>query len=238
MAKENKVFSDTATCKICGEEVKLRQAKFHLKKCREKNPLPTSTKKAEIFMLRIRGKYQKDYVLVVEQSGNQSLSVLDRFLRSIWLECCGHLSAFTIRKESYDCLLPEFEFPWGKPHHEMSKAKLSEVLTPDLKFTYEYDFGSTTDLELEVLDSRETLETLPTEPFLLMRNKPPQYKCDSCGKPATVILPLGYESENGELFCTACAEGQEEEEDDEEEFYGMRLVNSPRTGVCGYDTET
>lgn len=236
MAKANKAFSDSATCKICGEEVKLGSAKLHLKKCREKNPLPTGTKEAEIFILRIRDLYLKDYVLIVEMSGNQSLKALDDFLRCIWLECCGHLSAFRINGMTYDCCPSEFSFPGKEVDKGTFKAKLSDLLSLGLKFSYEYDFGSSTDLELEVLDIRQTLEKPPTKPVLLMRNKPPQYKCEVCGDPATVIVPQGYGSENGDLFCATCAEDQEGEE--VEEFYGMRLVNSPRTGVCGYDTET
>lgn len=237
MAKENKVFSDTATCNICGEEVKLKQAKLHLKKCREKNPLPAGAKEAEIFILRIRDTFRKDYVLFVEMSGNQSLKALDAFLRDIWLECCGHLSAFRINGLTYDCCPLEFPFPGEAVDRGTFKAKLSDILSLGLKFSYEYDFGSSTDLELEVLDIRQTSEKTSTKPRLLMRNKPPQYKCDSCGKPATVIMAQGCGSESDEFFCAVCAEDQEESEG-EYEFYGMRLVNSPRTGVCGYNTET
>lgn len=227
----NEVFSPTATCEICGEEVNLRSAKRHLKKCREQNPLlPIGKKEAEVFMLRIRGKYQKNYVLIVEMSGNQSLEDLDDYLRNIWLECCGHLSAFTIEGETYDSCPDVFTFPGEEPNEEMPEVKLSEVLSPGLKFTYEYDFGSTTDLELEVLDLRETFEKRPTSPVLLMRNKAPQYKCEVCNKPATIISSM-----DGTLCCSACAKTEDEDDD---EFYGLPLVNSPRTGVCAYDTET
>ena len=230
-------FSDTATCNICGKEVKLKQAKLHLKKCREKSPLPAGTKEAEIFLLRIRGMYLKGYVLVVEMSGNQTLEALDGFLRNIWLECCGHLSAFRINGLTYDCCPLEFPFPGEDVDRGTFKAKLSDILSPGLNFSYEYDFGSSTDLELEVLDIRQTLEKPPTRPLLVMRNKPPHYECEVCGKPATFIVPQGYSADNRALFCSVCAENEEEDEEGEE-FYGMRLVNSPRTGVCGYDTET
>lgn len=231
------VFSQTATCGICGEEVKLRSAKRHLEKCREQNPLlPISKKETEIFMLRIRGKYQKNYVLIVEMAGNNSLEVLDDYLRSIWLECCGHLSAFTINGETYDSYPADFVFPGEEPNKVMDKVKLSDVLTPGLKFTYEYDFGSTTDLELEVLDLRETFEKRPSNPVLVMRNKPPQYTCEGCDKPATIISSL-----DGSFYCSACVKADETNEDDGDEdyeFYGLPIVNSPRTGVCAYDTET
>ena len=234
--KTNQAFSPTAPCGICGEEVKLSSAKLHLKNCRLQNPHPMGKKDTEIFMLQIRGQYLKDYVLFVEMPGTRTLKALDVFLRRLWLECCGHLSAFTISGKTYDSCPEEFIFPGKEPHKEMFEVKLSEVLTPRLKFTYEYDFGSSTDLELEVIDVRKTFEKLPTKPVLLMRNKPPQYKCCVCGDPATIISAVGFGEESGEFFCSTCAEDQAETQGDQ--FYGMHLVNSPRTGVCGYDTPT
>jgi len=47
---------------------------------------------------------------------------------------------------------------------------------------------------------------------------------------------MGFGDGSGEFFCSICAEDQAETQGDE--FYGMRLVNSPRTGVCAYDTPT
>ncbi len=231
-----KSFSQTATCGICGEEVKLSSAKLHLKKCRQQNPLPMGKKETEKFTLQIRGSYLKDYVLFVEMQGDRTLETLDDFLRRIWLECCGHLSAFTINGKTYDSCPEEFIFPDAEPHKEMFEIKLSEVLTLGLKFSYEYDFGSSTDLELEVIDVRKTFEKLPTKPILLMRNKAPQYKCCVCGDPATIISAVDFGLESGTLYCSTCAEDQDESTGDE--FYGMRLVNSPRTGVCAYDTPT
>lgn len=230
----NEFFSETAPCGICGEEVKWRSAKRHLKKCREQNPLlPISKKKTEMFMLRIRGKYEKDYVLIVEMPGSFSLGDLDDYLRRIWLECCGHLSAFTIHGNRYDSHPADFSFMGEEPNDAMSEVELSEVLTPGLKFAYEYDFGSTTDLELEVLDIRETFEKPPKAIILLMRNKPPQFKCEGCDKPATIISAL-----DGGLRCFDCAKTAEENDDEYDDCYGLPLVNSPRAGVCGYDTET
>jgi hypothetical protein len=49
-----------------------------------------------IWHLRIQGAYAKEYWLDLELVGSASLEQLDKYLRAIWLECCGHLSKFTI----------------------------------------------------------------------------------------------------------------------------------------------
>lgn len=58
--------------------------------------------KCGYFQTVITGKYDKDYWLIIEISENTSLKELDQFLRDIWLECCGHLSAFEIGGIQYE----------------------------------------------------------------------------------------------------------------------------------------
>jgi hypothetical protein len=53
------------------------------------------------FHLLVEGRYIKDYWLRLEVPAATSLQNLDRFLRGIWLECCGHMSAFTIQGACY-----------------------------------------------------------------------------------------------------------------------------------------
>jgi hypothetical protein len=50
---------------------------------------------------------------------------------------------------------------------------------------YEYDFGSTTDLEIKVLSEQQMSSSKAVA--LLARNDPPQMICGKCGKPAKVI---------------------------------------------------
>jgi len=63
--------------------------------------------------------------------------------------------------------------------------------------------------------------------MLLAQNEPPPWECTECGKPATRIQVSGWGLEPESLFCDSCAG-----EDDEEGY--LPLVNSPRTGICGY----
>lgn len=41
--------------------------------------------------------------MFVEIKETETLKALDRFLRDIWVECCGHLSEFDINGVIYDC---------------------------------------------------------------------------------------------------------------------------------------
>ncbi len=75
---------------------------------------------------------------------------LDTFLRDTWVECCGHLSAFSINGIRYIVETDEY----FKEDKSMSYL-LEKVLIPGQEFSYEYDFGSQTDLDLKVVSERE-----------------------------------------------------------------------------------
>ena len=95
---------------------------------------------------------------------------LDDFLRGIWLECCGHLSAFTIEGERYVSEVikhPLFDFD---PEKGMG-IKIGNVVKPEMKFTHEYDFGTTTELKLKVISER--MGQPRSEPVQLMAKKYP-----------------------------------------------------------------
>jgi hypothetical protein len=83
----------------------------------------------------------------------------------------------------------------------------------------------TTELKLRVVEFRERQVNKP-DITLLAQNEPPAWECAKCGNPATQIQATGWGLDVDSLFCDACV-------DDEEEAY-LPLVNSPRTGVCGY----
>ena len=107
---------------------------------------------------------------------------------------------------------------------------LEEVLTVGQKFTHEYDFGSTTYLGLRVVAEREGVAHKGRNAIqVLTRNEPPVIACRECGKPAVVSQPGYYSGWDGAL-CQKCAA-----KDSEWGYEGMLpIVNSPRTGVCGY----
>jgi hypothetical protein len=107
---------------------------------------------------------------------------------------------------------------------------LEEVLMVGQKFTHEYDFGSTTYLSLRVVSEREGVAHKGRNAIqILARNEAPVIACRECGQPAMVSEPGYYSVWDGAL-CKKCA-GKNSEWDYEEM---LPIVNSPRTGVCGY----
>ncbi len=156
---------------------------------------------------------------------------MDGFLRDLWLECCGHLSAFTIDGTSYLPTPPDGAFGGffsDENEEEMRKAVVGEVLQPEMKFKHEYDFGTTTELQLGVVGAVEIPGRLK-DIRILARNTAPVIPCGVCGQPARWICGQcgGYEDKG--IVCKAHA--------GEHECGGemlLPLVNSPRVGQCGY----
>ena len=50
-----------------------------------------------VFLLSVSSKYYPEYWMFLEVDGRSKLKAIDNFLRDTWLECCGHLSSFTIK---------------------------------------------------------------------------------------------------------------------------------------------
>lgn len=124
------------------------------------------------------------------------------------------------------------------PYSELEMDyRLGKVLKVGTKFSYTYDFGSSTYLSLRVIAEREGVMTDVNEDEdevvqILSRNEDPVIPCRQCGKPATRIVP-GYGSVELGALCDTCKlKGDEKDYISEEEL--LPIVNSPRVGVCGY----
>ncbi len=208
----------TGTCAICRTTIIKKKAKKHLEAClkESRKNLEVSGKPkppAKLFHLQVEGYGLSGdlYWMHLKALASASFRDLDRFLRDIWLECCGHMSAFSADGDDLD----------------MSQ-KLKDVMRPGLKLPYEYDFGSTTELLLTVISEFDG-SMKKGEVEILARNDPPQIICNQCEKPATTICTECLYENNGWL-CDACAK----KHDCDSEIF-LPLVNSPRTGVCGYE---
>ena len=210
-------------CMLCKEVINKSQMTRHLKKCVENNDDGTGSS-VKLFHLVIEGNHMPMYWLHVEIPGAMTLAHLDSFLRDTWLECCGHLSCFTIDGERYS--VQPMEDPMFGPREKTMRQKIYNVLSAGTKFQHEYDYGSTTELTLRVVDIRARQIKNPGI-VLLARNRPPEWECAKCAKPATQIQASGWGIDVDSLFCDECMG-----DDDEEGF--LQIVNSPRTGVCGY----
>ena len=116
-------------CKFCGKEYTFSYMNKHLPVCEERQKKwaeETGGKECGYFELAVYPKYNRDYWLYVEVKETATLKDVDQFLRDIWVECCGHLSAFYIDGISYD-VAPQDDFFWGKPAKSMN-CKLKSVL--------------------------------------------------------------------------------------------------------------
>jgi Plasmid pRiA4b ORF-3-like protein len=221
---EEKLISE-GKCVYC-EETLTKQGiskhlNGHLTKIAKEKP---ETNRA--FHLRIQADA---YFLNVLMDAEACLEDLDVFLRAIWLECCGHMSSFEEKGKQYDHDWSDEESNFG----EDMEVPLHEVLRVGQKLKYEYDFGSTTQLEVNVLSEHKV--AVPDGLQLLSRNEPLKLMCATCGKkPAKKICSLhGWDAPS--MFCAACATKHKKVCPDAADYSLMSIVNSPRTGVCAYD---
>ena len=330
------------TCHFCHGEFEKAKMTQHLKHCKQRAAAMAASmgdapkQKQELLHILAEGRYNPQYWMHIELPASEPLFVLDRFLRDVWVECCGHLSAFEIGgtsysdepgdfsfeivgaevqeeqekedeldedEEEYEDLSPEelaaavgkfldeeppewrkllpreLQVELRKPrsrddlvaflkerlnsmpkridlitaenleeqrslYFQQSTLKLllgmvedrslgvslEKILKVGQKFTYEYDFGSTTELNLKVLAEREgtVQEGEGDDPVtILAQNEPPVILCKVCGKPATKVAS-GYYNVEENAYCNKCARRSEDAD------MMLPIVNSPRVGVCGY----
>ena len=192
-------------CYLCGAELGKVAMKNHILKVHAGD---RSLQKCRL--LKIEGAYEKNYWLYIDVPVNKTLSAVDIFLRKIWLECCGHMSAFSDPR-----------------HEELGKGRQLGGFAPGDKILHEYDFGSTTESLITVVGDTYR-EPQRNAVRLLARNAPPAFICCKCGKAAAYIcVECIYEVDNP-FFCEECADHHEHD-------YFLPVTNSPRMGVCGYE---
>ncbi|NME83300.1 SEC-C metal-binding domain-containing protein [Clostridium sp. SM-530-WT-3G] len=209
-------------CYYCQKDLTERTVKRHIKNCpaiKEKIDDELNTTKAtrNQFIISIKPRYDKStYCIYLSIDENLQLQHLDKFIRDVWVECCGHLSSFHIDGIKYDDNSNDL--------YQMN-VKLKEVLSIGEKFEYEYDFGDTTYLTLEVVDKIKVSKK-HSQIEILARNNENDCTCSKCKNKAEY-----YRYTTGDFLCEKCA--QNVDEDEIEELYGD-YFNSPRDGVCGY----
>jgi hypothetical protein len=220
------------TCYLCQGEFSKGAMTKHLEACQRRAIAAQAEaasqkpgRKTKKFHLLVEGRYLPMYWMHLEVSTGATLADLDQFLRDIWLECCGHLSAFEIGKERYSSDAGGYS-DWGTDEKRI-RVRLDKVLSPGLKFFHEYDYGTTTELSLKVV-AEEEREAKGKAIQVLARNAPPLIPCGVCGKPATEVCSQCVYDEGGWL-CEACAKVHECGEE-----MLLPVVNSPRVGMCGY----
>ncbi len=218
-------------CTFCqGEFSKLVMTR-HLETCEQRVSVETkagSKPKAQQirkFHLVVEGRGLPVYWMHVEATASTTLATLDQFLRNTWLECCGHLSAFEIGGMRYANDAGMYDD--GDMGEKSMRVRLDKVFSPGQSSSYEYDYGTTTELKLKVISERQ-VAVKGNAVQVLARNVPPLILCDVCGKTATEVCSQCIFDGKGWL-CDDCAVEHECGED-----MLLPVVNSPRVGMCAY----
>lgn len=128
------------------------------------------------------------------------------------------------------------------------ETELGDVLGVGEKFSYTYDFGSSSTLSLRVIAEREGVlpsdleeagededeereedERNEVDIVVMARNELPALVCHICGQPASYVPSASeYDSLAEDALCETHANATEYPDE------LLPLVNSPRTGICGY----
>lgn len=211
-----------AKCAFCGYEGTKAAMTKHLAQCPARASQMQAADAARnpetLYHIRAQAAGQKAFWLELEVRGASTLDQIDSYLRTIWLECCGHMSQFYLGRR------------YGT---ELSmRRKIYDAVRAGTEWFHLYDFGTTSETELQVMGQRKGAP-LTTNPIVLMaRNLMPQEPCVQCGEPATHLCMECVNEEN--IWGVLCAKHARSHPHDD---YGepVPLVNSPRLGMCGYD---
>lgn len=201
-------------CKFCKKDFTKREMINHLDNCQKRK----KDQNIKRLRLRIIDPYKKIFWLIVEVDNQAVLKDLDNLIRDVWVECCNHLSLF------------------GDYVNEINKGRIIiNTLNPGDSVNYIYDFGSSTELTIEALGYSNYQLNDKKKVELVARNYLPPSNCAKCGKQATQVCTVCIE-EGFALVCDKCVEKYHNEENEKEEHYILPLANSPRAGVCGYES--
>lgn len=210
-------------CTFCGRRMTRGGMARHLQSCpkrqsRIESAVRSSRPSRTLFHLQVQDAHSGHYWLHLEMAGSAPLQALDQYLRAIWLECCGHLSNFSIGSG------------WNGRDVPMTK-KAGQVFRPGVELTHVYDFGTSSWTLVKVVAEREG-SAMTARPLMLMaRNESPASTCMACEHNAEwLCLECVYEGLGEGILCAEHAQAHPHDD------YGepVPLVNSPRLGMCGY----
>lgn len=243
-------LSSEGECLFCKEKFSKVTINRHLQKHLEEKSKENRPGKSFLLKVGTNPKWgSSPHFLSLWINGEALIEDVDYFLRSIWLECCGHMSSFTNPKnkhkgggwdffETEDLLMKgkieEYEKMMEEANGEIPKSrKAKAALSKDMKIDYEYDFGSTTSLQLTVV--QEYPVKADEEIVLLSRNEPLEILCDICHKEPATKLCIVCAGNSESAFCKKCAKQHARTCSDFADYAAMPVVNSPRMGVCAYN---
>lgn len=210
------------TCGYCGAEIAKGGVTKHLSACPKRQAIIEKAERKEsasetLYHLRVQDAWQREFWLDLEMRGSRTLKDLDFYLRHIWLECCGHLSQFSVGG-------------WRGDDISMGR-KIDEVFQRGVELTHIYDFGTSSETLIKAVGVREGKPTTSRPIALMARNVTPEGECIECGQPAGwLCMECLIEEEMWGALCDKHAKTHPHVD------YGepAPMVNSPRLGMCGY----
>jgi hypothetical protein len=177
----------------------------------------TKRKPEQLCLLRVQAAGSNAFWLDLEVRGSATLKDIDAYLRGIWLECCGHLSQFSVG---------------GWQGKEIGKQRrVDATFQSAAELVHIYDFGTSSETLIKLVGQREGIPITNRPIALLARNLMPEAVCIECGQPAAFLcMECLIETNEWGVLCETHAQSHPHED------YGepMPLVNSPRVGMCGY----
>jgi hypothetical protein len=210
-------------CAFCGAVIGKGTVRKHLASCEKWRAIVAQTESKAggdetLYHLRVQPIGQNEFWLDLEARGESRLNDLDSYLRAIWLECCGHLSRYSFGG-------------WGG--NEIAKSRqVQQIFREGVELVHIYDFGTSSETGIKFVATRQGKPTTKHPLALLVRNMMPEAKCIECGEPAVWLCEeCLIEDQIWGVLCDAHGE------DHPHDNYGelVRLVNSPRLGMCGYE---
>ena len=198
---------DKPVCNICKKEYSYRAIKRHINSCINKN---YDKGNSYLYYLIIKDSYNNMYYLHISAKRDITLYDLDEYIRNVWVECCGHMSAFFNKRDELSM-----------------NMTLKKAFSQTEKLEYIYDFGSSTKLTVEFVKEFKGEQDIDIK--TLSRNPLPSVECSECGSKEVVGICSQCMWEGEAYLCKECLLTHE---------CGVNMilpyVNSPRTGVCGY----
>ncbi len=122
-----RVKQSKGKCAHCGIEIAKGGVIRHLSVCAAWKELQTKAERKKgasqtLYHLRIQAVGSPQFWLDLEMRGSSALEYLDQYLRTIWLDCCGHMSQFISGRR------------WGE---EISmRQRIADVLEPGIELTH------------------------------------------------------------------------------------------------------
>ena len=211
------------SCVYCGRKMTRGGMSKHLQACTKRQEKISSANQGRgkdrfLYHVQVQDAWSGDFWLHLEMPGSATLEDLDFYLRAIWLECCGHLSQFSMGGFGND------EIPMS--------TKVEEIFEVGVELTHIYDFGTSSETLIKGVAMREGKATTSHPVALMARNDRPEVDCMECEQPASwLCMECLYEHDKPGMLCDEHVENHPHDD------YGepIRLVNSPRVGMCGYD---